>query len=178
MGDRREFSATSQAGDFAEALRAAVAAATTELSAPFFAWTLERVTGTVGGIVNAHDVTVTLSAGPLSILADASQPAKTQCGDWYAWHDRMPGKKPTLHVVGQCVFPTGGYSVELRPASPQGFNPAIYILDKVVHSPNPGDDVTQAVTKVNIHYREETGAVYTDVQIRPENTMIAVQEVS
>jgi hypothetical protein len=64
MGDKREFSATSQVGDFGEALRAA---AGTELSSSFFAWSLESVTGTVGGFVNAHDVTVTISAGGPSI---------------------------------------------------------------------------------------------------------------
>jgi hypothetical protein len=178
MGDKREFSATSQAGDFGEALRGAVAAATTGLNVNFFAWTLERVTGTVGGIVNAHDVTVTLSAGGPEIHGTDIKRSETQCGDWYAWHDRMPGKKPTLHVVGQCMFPTGGYTVELRPASPQGFNPSIYILEKIVHSPNPGDPVTQPITPVNIHYREETRAVYTQVQILPDNTIIPVQEVS
>jgi hypothetical protein len=101
-----------------------------------------------------------------------------QCGDWYAWHDRMPGKRATLHVIGRCVFPTGGYSVTLRPVSPQGFNPSIYILEKIVESPKPGDVVTQQITTVNVHYREETNAVYTSVQIVPDNTFIDVQEVS
>ena len=38
--------------------------------------------------------------------------SKGECSDWKAWHDRMPGSKPTLHVTGKCLFPTAGYSVE------------------------------------------------------------------
>jgi hypothetical protein len=177
MADKREFSATSQSGNLSEALRGAVDAADNQLNVNFFAWTLERIGGTVGGIVNARDVTVTISATG-SLRREERGQSASQCGDWYAWHDRMPGKKPTLHVVGRCAFPTAGYTVELEPANPQGINPSIYLLNKVIHSPTAGDQTTNDPFIVNIHYREETRAVYTHVQIMPDNTAVAVQEVS
>jgi hypothetical protein len=34
--------------------------------------------------------------------------------------DRGP---PTLHVTGECEFPSGGFTLELRRHEPQGFNP-------------------------------------------------------
>jgi hypothetical protein len=187
MADKREFTATSQSGNLSEALRGAVDAAENQLNENFFAWTLERISGTVGGFVNAHDVTVTISAATISaatisaatsLLREERSGSASQCGDWYAWHDRMPGKKQTLHVVGRCAFPTAGYSVELQPANPQGINPSIYLLNKVVHSPTAGDQTTKDPFIVNIHYREETRAVYTHVQIMPDNTAVTVQEVS
>lgn len=100
----------------------------------------------------------------------------SDCSDWHAWHDRMPGKNPKLHVVGVCTFPTSGYSVELRPHHPQGINPSIYMLDKVVHKPD--GPVLQVVTEVPVHYREQTSAKYTQVQIQPDNEIVDVQEVS
>lgn len=178
MADKQTYSATSQSGELSEALRGAIAAASREISPNFFAWRLESIAGSVGGIVGAHDVTVTISAAVPKARAKGEAAAVSQCGSWYAWHDRMPGTRPTLHVVGQCVFPTGGYSVELQAVEPQGFNPAIYLLEKIVHKPNPGDVVTQQVTTVNIHYRKETSAVYKSVQIIPDNTSIEVHEVS
>jgi hypothetical protein len=158
MADKREFTATSQSGNLSEALRGAVDAAENQLNENFFAWTLERISGTVGGFVNARDVTVTISAAT-SLLQEERSKSASQCGDWYTWHDRMPGTKPTLHVVGRCAFPTDGYSVELQPASPQGINPSIYLLNKVVHKPTPRDQTTKDPFIVNIHYREETRAL-------------------
>jgi hypothetical protein len=176
MADEQTYSATSQSGELSEALRGAVDAASRDLNADFFTWRLESIAGSFGGFVGAHDVTVTISAAPPRALAKGQTAAASQCGSWYAWHDRMPGTRPTLHVVGQCVFPTGGYTVELRRV--EGFNPAIYVLEKIVHEPKPGDVVTQQVNTVNIHYREETSGVYTSVSIRPDNVTIDVHEVS
>ncbi len=88
----------------------------------------------------------------------------------------MPGKKPTLHVVGVCTFPTGGYSVELRPRQPQGSTPSIYILDKVIHEPD--GPVPQVITAVPVHYREQTSAKYAQVTIEPDHQTVDVREVS
>ncbi len=102
---------------------------------------------------------------------------KPECGNWKAWHDRMPGpgKTPTLHVTGECSFPTAGYSVELRRHSPQGVNPAYLLLDKVVRAPS--GPVAQVVTVVQVAYSEATDFKYEFVTILPEETSIPVQQV-
>lgn len=98
------------------------------------------------------------------------------CSGWSAWHDRMPGSKATLHVTGSCEFPSSGYSVELKPHEPQGFIPAIYLLDLIVHEPTgPSSDV---MSTEEVHYREETDKRYTHVQILPEDVLVEVKEVS
>ena len=95
------------------------------------------------------------------------------CTDWYASHDHMPPGPKTLHVSGKCEFPTAGYSVELKPAEPQGINPKIYILDKIVHEPEkPGSDV---ITTVEVRYDEKTETEYDQVQIRPDGVTIEVE---
>jgi hypothetical protein len=99
-----------------------------------------------------------------------------KCTDWKAIHDFMPPKKGTLRVTGSCEFRTGGYTVELKPHAPQGFNPKIYLLDKVVTPPT--GSATQQVTKVEVNYSEETEVHYTQVQILPDGDLIDVQEVS
>ena len=135
------FTGTSPAGDVGIALRAAIAAATRDLNANFFVWQLESVRGTVGGVVGAHDVRVTIEAESPARAAPESAAAGAQVfdahgdavghevsGEWYAWHDRMPGKRATLHVTGICVFPSGGYKARLQPSVPLGFVPTIYLL--------------------------------------------------
>jgi hypothetical protein len=77
--------------------------------------------------------------------------------------------------VGLCVFPTTGYRVELRPAEPQGINPQIYILEKIVHAPT--GPVGEGVTEVPVHYVEVTGAEYSHIQIIPDGVLIPVTEV-
>jgi hypothetical protein len=98
---------------------------------------------------------------------------KSPCGDWSAWHDHMPGKKPTLHVTGLCTFPTGGYKVTLKRAVPPGINPKILVLDlKIV---KPTGEVTQQITKQKATFTEQTNQVFTDVQIRPDNVTVPVK---
>ncbi|MFN9872468.1 MAG: hypothetical protein ACK55E_13640 [Cyanobacteriota bacterium] len=173
-----KFTATSASGDFSEALRGAIRSADEALNALFFTWKLEDVSGTVGGFVGAKTVSVTIEAsdlaGPLGIAPVDEQPLRLS--DWHAWHDRMPGAPQTLHVVGTEVFPTAGYRVELRPRVPQGINPSIYILDKIVYPPE--GEVAQVETEVQIHYREATSSVYTSVTIYPDDITIEVREVA
>jgi hypothetical protein len=97
---------------------------------------------------------------------------KDDCFDWYASHDHMPPGPKTLHVTGKCKFPTEGYSVELRPADPQGINPKIYILEKIIHAPT--GSVVQVETVVDVQYDEKTDQEYEQVEIRPDNTIIDV----
>ena len=104
-----------------------------------------------------------------------SKDEKSPCSDWKAWHDRQPGHPATLHVTGKCTFNTAGYKVELRPAVPQGINPKIYILDRIVHKPT--GPVPQVVSEVQVHYTEKTARTYTDVTIRPDGVTVPVKEV-
>ena len=99
--------------------------------------------------------------------------ASTNCSDWYASHDHMPGRPKTLHVSGKCEFPTAGYTVELKPASPQGINPKIYILNKIV-TPPPGP-AADVLTTVEVRYDEKTDTEYDQVQIEPDSVFIDVE---
>lgn len=97
------------------------------------------------------------------------------CSDWSAVHDFMPPRPARLTVTGQCTFPTPGYKVSLKRKVPQGINPAILILEKVVVAPT--GIVPQLVTKVPVQYSETTDQRYTDVQVIPDNAKIPVKEV-
>ena len=99
-----------------------------------------------------------------------------KCSGWAALHDIQPVKPPTLYVTGKCTFPTAGYSVELRPQVQPGINPAIYILDKIVHEPT--GPVNQVLTRVDVRYSEKTDAHYKEVYILPDDVHVPVKEVS
>ena len=99
-----------------------------------------------------------------------------KCSGWKAWHDRMPPGPATLHVVGKCRFPKHGFKVRLKKAVPQGINPAILLLQKVVRAPS--GPVIQTPEIVEVHYRLKTNTKYTHVTILPEGKTIRVKEVS
>jgi hypothetical protein len=101
--------------------------------------------------------------------------SKGTCSGWKAWHDNQPPGPATLHVTGECTFPTTGYSVELKPHHPQGINPSIYLMDKIVQEPT--GNVAQVVTVVKVHYREVTNAKYSEIHILTDNVHIPVEEV-
>lgn len=97
----------------------------------------------------------------------------SNCRDWYASHDHMPPGPKKLYVTGKCTFPTTGFSVELKPAVPQGINPSIYILNKIVHEPTgPTADV---ITTVDVRYEEQTDTEYQQVHIMPDDVLIEVK---
>jgi hypothetical protein len=175
MADQIEFVGKSTNGRFSEALQAAITAASRDLNADFFAWRLKEIAGTVGGIVGAHDIRVTITTGSTGAVSAKTETA-ARSGDWHAWRDRMPGKPPTLHVVGTCECPTAGYTASLRPVSPQGVNPAIYILELVLTPPDR--PAAQVITGVPVYYREITATRYGEVFIIPDNTLVPVLEVS
>jgi hypothetical protein len=87
----------------------------------------------------------------------------------------MPPGPPTLRVTGKCTFPTEGYSVELRPADPQGINQRIYILNRIVHEPT--GNVAQVVTEVEVRYEEKTDKEYDEVHILPDDVHVKVEIV-
>jgi hypothetical protein len=98
-----------------------------------------------------------------------------RCGDWKAWHDNQPPGPKTLYVTGKCTFNTGGYSVQLKPHEPQGINPAIYLMDKIVKEPT--GNVNQQITTVDVRYSEKTDRVYSEVNILPDDAHVPVKEV-
>lgn len=98
-----------------------------------------------------------------------------KCGGWKAWLDMMPPGPPTLHVTGKCVFPTHGYKVTLKRAVPQGINPRILLLRKVVTPPS--GPVILIPQTVNVTFKMKTKTKYTHVTILPEVTTIKVKIV-
>jgi hypothetical protein len=98
------------------------------------------------------------------------------CGNWRAWYNRMPGQPPTLHVQGQCHFPTTGYKTELRRASPQGPNPGVLLLDLLILEPS--GPVLEVATTGQAWYEEMTDWRYEQVEIRPDDVTVDVLEVS
>jgi hypothetical protein len=108
---------------------------------------------------------------------EARVPAATLlgCREWEAWHDRMPGVQPTLHVRGWCTFPSDGYDVHLERHEPQGVNPRDLLLDLVVRKPK--DPAAQVVTDEEVRYEEQTDSVYEAVTILPEGPTVKVAVV-
>jgi hypothetical protein len=104
------------------------------------------------------------------VLAEERRSIKQgSCGAWYAWIDKMPGAQKRLFVIGTCVFPTTGYQVELRRAVPQGINPDILILHKVVTPPS--GVVLDVITSVQVRYEEFPPVDYKQVEIQPGPTI-------
>ncbi|HUP60868.1 MAG TPA: hypothetical protein VNA69_10660 [Thermoanaerobaculia bacterium] len=99
-----------------------------------------------------------------------------RCQNWRAVLDTMPPGTPTLTVTGVCYTPTPGYRIKLVPAIPQGINPLILILKKVV-AKLPGV-WPQKVTKHDVRYTKKTKTKYTNVTILPDGKTIKVQIVS
>ncbi|UXA04441.1 hypothetical protein KXD96_15555 [Mycobacterium sp. SMC-2] len=109
------------------------------------------------------------------------QIAMELCGQWKAWHDRMPGGAPTLHVTGKCCFPTAGWKAALQRREPQGFNPTILMLELVVTRPEA--PTAQVLTELDISWIEETDTRYAQVSVEvvgatAEGKVIDVEQVS
>ena len=88
----------------------------------------------------------------------------------------MPPRPPRLRVRGKCTFRTPGYCVTLKHHVPQGINPAILLLDKVVTAPTGIEP--DVVTTIDVEYEEQTGVHYGEVSILPDGVTVKVQEVS
>lgn len=97
-----------------------------------------------------------------------------KCRDWSAWHDHQPPGPPTLHVHGECEFPTAGYTVELKRQEPQGINPRDLLLARVING--PAGPVATVFTIVEVDYGEETDFEYDTVTILPDGPTIPVEE--
>jgi len=102
--------------------------------------------------------------------------AQGKCLPWKVWRDHLPPAKPQVHVIGRCVFPTTGFKVKLVKAVPQGINPAILLLRKVVTP--PAGIALPIKTAVDIRYDLTTTTNYTHVTILPEGVTVKVQVFS
>lgn len=102
--------------------------------------------------------------------------ATIRCGKWTAYHDFMPPRTPTLRVTGECTTPTPGYRIRLEPAVPQGINPKILLLNKIVTPPT--GPRPQVLSKVEVRYSKRTRTEYTSVTILPDGVTIRVKKVS
>src|SRR5438270_8314924 len=94
---------------------------------------------------------------------------------WIAIHDYMPPGSGLLTVRGACTFPTPGYKVVLKKAVPQGVNPAVLLLNKVVTPPTGNEP--QVETTITAEYYEVTKEHYAQVEISPDGLKIEVEEV-
>lgn len=103
--------------------------------------------------------------------ASADEKEKGACGNWKAWRDPQP-PHTTLYVTGKCRFPTTGYTVKLRPVIPQGINPAVRILERIVDGPT--GPVKKEITVVTVDYVEENSNC-TSVEIRPDGVKVEVK---
>jgi hypothetical protein len=93
-------------------------------------------------------------------------PKPGKCGDWYAILDKMPPAPDRLIVTGTCTFPTAGWKVELRPRVPQGINPEVLLLERIVTPPT--GFAAQVITQVPVRYEQDATIDYTQVDIDGE----------
>jgi hypothetical protein len=97
------------------------------------------------------------------------------CRDWDAVQDAYALTPQTISVKGRCTFPTHGYQVTLKEAVPQGKNPQILLLNKIVTPPT--GIVIQTPETIEVQFRKRARVKYTDVTILPEVTTIKVRYV-
>lgn len=104
----------------------------------------------------------------------AAKASGGKCGGWRAIHDFMPPGPAVLRVTGECRFMSGGHKVTLKEAVPQGINPSILLLNKIV-TQGIGPQIPQTVP---VSFKKKTNTHYTKVTILPDGVTVKVQEVS
>ena len=77
-----------------------------------------------------------------------------------------------LKVNGQFTFPTTGYSVSLKKKVPQGINPEILLLEKVVVPPT--GVVADHVVTQPVSFEEHTTNHYQEVEVLPDGIKVKV----
>ncbi len=108
----------------------------------------------------------------LDLLGIPAEPVGS-CRDWVAIHDFEPPAPARLRVTGKCTVPTPDHRVELRVHSPQGVNPAVLILEKILREPNT--PLETSPTEVNVEFVHETDAAIETVTILPEKATVVVE---
>jgi hypothetical protein len=137
---------------------------------------VSRMWMTGGGFVGVPQYHVELRVlRPIASQVDAQRQPPWTCDEWYAYHDFMPGKAPTLRVGATCTAPTNGYAFTILRAEPQGTNGGDLLLRLVVEE---FDFSNEVVTVYNPQYVEQTDIHYDTTSILPDGpTGIEVQIV-
>lgn len=99
-------------------------------------------------------------------------PSQGKCSGWKAVFNNFPPGPGILRVTGKCRFPTYGYKVTLKVAVPQGINPAILLLQKIVKPPT--GLVIKKPETVNVVFTLKTKTKYQKVTILPGGPTIPV----
>lgn len=92
--------------------------------------------------------------------------------NWYAWNNKMPPKPDDFHIVGDVEVPNPGVDVELIPATPQGFNPAILLMNLIL-TQRPGIWPALITTKQVRYDRVLVNSDYEEVNVLLSGKMIA-----
>jgi hypothetical protein len=117
-----------------------------------------------------------LSAG-VSIAAHAQNPDHASiCRGWQAWRTHPQSGSPVLHVTADCKLPTPAHKLELVPATPQGADASVFVLNEVVHPPE--GMIAQVITPYKLHYRKRGQAKYKEVLIEPSDTHVLVEDAA
>lgn len=97
---------------------------------------------------------------------------------WYAWHDWMPGSKPTLFVTGELTLVSPGYRVRLEKHDPQDEGEETLVLDLLIEaSESSGDEAKTTEGIQEVRYEEQTNTSYQDIMI-VSRTRVPVQKTS
>jgi hypothetical protein len=85
--------------------------------------------------------------------------------------------KADASCIRQCEFPTAGFKVTLKRKAPQGINPKILILERVVTAPS--GHVIQVVTVEHLTFSDEVAVnQFTEVTILPDGVAVPVKDAS
>jgi hypothetical protein len=85
---------------------------------------------------------------------------------WYAWHDWMPGSKPTLLVKGELSFASPGYRARLEKHDLQDEGEGTLVLDLYIEASEGSGDKTLSTKEVQeVRYEEQTNTPYQDIMI-------------
>ncbi len=95
---------------------------------------------------------------------------------WEAVHNWQPPRPGKLTVTGVCDMPTPGYRIELKRKVPQGINPSILLLEKIVTPPTGPQPEVVTPTPVRA-YEEVTQDKFKEVMILPDNARVEVRDV-
>jgi hypothetical protein len=102
-----------------------------------------------------------------------SQETEITTSNWNAWVDRQPPGPAAFHLTGIVELPHAGFEVSLAPSEPQGFNPAILMMELTVTELDGLH--TQAIEGRGVRYdiSPYEGNLYREVSIMHQGEMIA-----
>jgi hypothetical protein len=89
----------------------------------------------------------------------------SECLDWDAWYNRMPGREdPRLHIVGKIGCSHSTTEIALAPAN-KGVHddPELFVLHVTITEPEIGDNLYH---EVDVEWAEDAGQDIKRVEIR------------